>query len=360
MPKRKKVIIPTDETNEEKPKKFKLNITPRQIFSIIVWIILIVLFVLVLFSTQIFGVTPFTTKLKDGIGDITTIFKSIETNYTKIIKAIIYCVIVYLIFKLFRMIMKFVTKKSIKSQTVVTLFDSFIKYLTFLIGLYLVLKAFGVDPKTLLAGAGVIALIIGLGAQPLIADILNGLSIVFEGEYRVGDIVVIDSFRGTVLTIGLRTTQIIDAAGNIKIINNSEIKNIINMSQSLSLAICDVQIDYEESLLKVELLLKSNLETFKQNIPLIVEGPEYLGVAELGSSGVTLRIIARCKEENKFQVQRDLNRQIKLLFDKHKVTIPFQQFTISNRKNKSNGNNHNNKNTVDNKPETKKENINKK
>lgn len=357
MPKRKKVIIPTDETNQEKKRKIKFNITPRQIFTIVVWIILIVLFVLVLFSTQIFGVTPFTTKLKDGIGDITTIFKSIETNYTKIIKAIIYCVVVYLMFKLFRIIMKFVTKKSIKSQTVVTLFDSFIKYLTFLVGLYLVLKAFGVDPKTLLAGAGVIALIIGLGAQPLISDILNGLSIVFEGEYRVGDIVVIDSFRGTVLTIGLRTTQIIDAAGNIKIINNSEIKNIINMSQSLSLAICDVQIDYEESLLKVELLLKSNLELFKQNIPLIVDGPEYLGVAELGSSGVALRIIARCKEENKFQVQRDLNRQIKLLFDKNKISIPFPQLTISNRsKNKTNDNHHTN-NKVEVKKETNKKGL---
>ena len=100
------------------------------------------------------------------------------------------------------------------------------------------------------------------------------------------------------------------------------------MTSQLSLAICDVDIEYGESLERVELIIKENLTAIRESIPDIVEGPFYLGVAALGASGVTLRFTANCRESEKFQVQRDLNRQIKLLFDRHGINIPFTQIVV--------------------------------
>lgn len=219
-----------------------------------------------------------------------------------------------------------------KGKAIVALICSFIKYLAVLILIFVVLKAWGVDTATLLAGAGILSLIVGLGAQPLIEDIIAGLFIVFEELFDVGDIIVVDGFRGTVKEIGIRTTQIEDAGGDIKVVNNSDIRTLINMTSQLSLAICEVDIEYGESLERVEVIIKNNLDSVKAAIPDISEGPYYMGVSALGASGVRLRFTAKCVESQKFQVERDMNRQIKLLFDRNGINIPFTQVVIHEAK----------------------------
>ena len=216
-----------------------------------------------------------------------------------------------------------------KGRAMLNLLCSFIKYIAILILLFWALNTCGVDTTTLLAGVGILGLIVGLGAQPLIADIIAGLFIVFEGIFEVGDIVVIDGFRGTVKEIGVRTTQIEDAGGNIKVVNNSDIKTLVNMTSNLSVAVSEVDIEYGESLERVEAVLEANLDVIKDAIPDIVEGPFYKGVSKLGDSGVTLKFIARCTENAKYQVERDLNRQLKLLFDANDINIPFNQVVVN-------------------------------
>ena len=102
-------------------------------------------------------------------------------------------------------------------------------------------------------------MIIGLGSQSLVADILAGIFIVFEGEFQVGDIVIIDGWRGEVTEIGMRTTKLIDAGYNIKIVNNSEIKTIINQTQELSLAKAYVSVSYGARIEKIEAVIADNL-----------------------------------------------------------------------------------------------------
>lgn len=227
-----------------------------------------------------------------------------------------------------RFALRQITRLLTRGKALVDLLCSFIKYIAVIVLIFAVLSTWGVNTTALLAGIGILSLIVGLGAQPLIEDIIAGLFIVFENIFDVGDIIVVDGFRGTVKEIGIRTTQIEDAGGDIKVVNNSDIRTLINMTSQLSLAVSEIDMEYGESLEKVELIIRNNLDEMRKNIPDIVEGPFYMGVSALGASGVTLRFTAKCPETQKFQVERDLNRQLKLLFDRNGIGIPFTQIVV--------------------------------
>lgn len=172
-------------------------------------------------------------------------------------------------------------------------------------------------------------LIIGLGAQSLIADILGGIAIIFEEEFQVGDIIIVDGWRGTVQEIGIRCTKIMDAGGNIKVINNSTITTIVNETRELSVAKVVVGIAYDESIDRVEKIINDAIPQMKKDIKGIIKGPFYKGISELADSSVNLLILANCHEEDIYQVQRDLNRAILVLFNKNSVNIPFNQIVVN-------------------------------
>ena len=218
--------------------------------------------------------------------------------------------------------------RSKKGKTISRLIVSFVKWAIGLTGVFLILDAWGAPATATLTGAGVLALIIGLGSQSLVADILAGIFIVFEGEFQVGDIVIVDGWRGEVTEIGIRTTKLLDVGGNVKIVNNSEIKTIINQTQELSLAKASVFVSYNARIEKVEAVIADNIAKVKEKIPAIVEGPIYMGVSELGESGVELLFVAKCKEDDIYQVQRDINREIKIMFDDNNIEIPFNQLVV--------------------------------
>ena len=142
-------------------------------------------------------------------------------------------------------------------------------------------------------------------------------------------IVVINDWRGTVQEIGIRTTKIVDSGGNINIVNNSEITTVINQTQEISQASVTVGIEYGESLPRVEIVIRDNLDMIKEHIPAIIDGPFYKGVTALNSSSVDLLFVAKCREEDIFQVQRDMNRELKLLFDANDIGIPFPQIVVN-------------------------------
>lgn len=216
-----------------------------------------------------------------------------------------------------------------KGETICRLLHNFVKYISMIALLYYCLSLFGIDTKTLLASAGILTLIVGLGAQTLVSDILAGLFIIFEGEFQVGDIVTIGDWRGTVKEIGIRTTKIQDAGQNIKVISNSDVVGVINMTKDHSYAWVDVGIEYGESLERVEAIFEDELPNIKKRVPEIVEGPFYKGVVALGDSSVNVRIMVLCAEGDRISVERSLNREIKLMFDKHDINMPFPQIVIN-------------------------------
>ena len=311
--------------------------------SIIAWAAYVVLLagtvIIFAFWKHIFGLShtdPITKLLvwdfKPMFAEVVSDSAVIQTLYSEGVPGFLRCVVIIGCAVTIGIGLHYLAKvKKIGSQKFTTVFIlvvNFLKWVVVIGAIFMILSACGLKSEFSAAGAGIVALIIGLGSQSLVADILAGIFIVFEGDYQVGDIVILDGWRGTIQAIGVRTTKLMDAGGNMKIVNNSEIKTIINQTKELSLAKVYVSTKYEDRIENIEAVIADNLETIKEHIPAIVEGPFYKGVAELGESSVDLLFVAKCKESDIYQVQRDLNREIKIMFDNNNIGIPFPQIVI--------------------------------
>ncbi|MDY2914279.1 MAG: mechanosensitive ion channel family protein [Candidatus Enteromonas sp.] len=220
-------------------------------------------------------------------------------------------------------------RKSDRAKTVFSLLDGIVKYGSAIAVIIYILKACGVNTEALLASVGILTLIVGLGAQSLIADIIAGMFIIFENEFNTGEIISIDGFRGEVIEIGIRTTKLLDAAGNIKIMNHSDIKNVVNLSREPSLAVVDVDFPYDVPLEFIEKLFDEKFAGIKAKIPAIISGPFYKGVTEYKDSNVTVKIVATCKEVDRFQVQRDLLREYRAIITAEGIDISYPRVVLS-------------------------------
>ena len=227
---------------------------------------------------------------------------------------------------------KFGGKKS-SSRSMVGLFVSLIKFVGYTVAIVWALAILGVNLAGIFASLGIVSLIVGFGAQSLIEDAVTGIFIIFEGQYHVGDIIVLDGFRGTVKKIGIRTTCIQDGAGNQKIVNNSDIRNMQNRSRCSSLAVCDLSISYDEDIRKVEKVLAETLPMLHTKYSdLFLAAPRYLGVETLGESSVVMRIVADVYEQDYYLGYRTLNREMKLMCDRNGIEIPFNQIVVHQAK----------------------------
>lgn len=308
----------------------KVNNSKKPI--IIKWIITVILLagvlIVYLFHKKIYGTSAWFKNNK--IDDV--VVSKIVGWIPSLITCVVTWICAYFLIQIIKVVTDLIFKNSTnKTKTIMTLIRSLLKWIIIIGALIIMLQGFGVDMSTLLAGIGIIALIIGLGAQQIVADVLAGFFIVFEEEYKVGDIITIDGWRGTVIDIGIRVTKIVDAGGNIKIINNSDIKSVINQTAELSIARCVMSIDYEDNIQEVELVIKNNLSRIKEKIPAIVEGPYYKGISNLSASSVDLLFMAKVKEVDIYQAQRDMNRELYLIFNEYGISIPFSQVVVSQR-----------------------------
>ena len=239
---------------------------------------------------------------------------------------------ILLLASLLRALLKALRLKSHRGMTMITLASSLIQYTAALVTLCWGLSILGVNVSAIVASVGVLALIVGFGAESLIADVITGVFMLFENQCNVGDIVEVGGFRGTVQKVGIRTTCIVDGGGNVKIINNSEMKNILNRSDKASYAVCDIGIPYETDLEALERQLPRLLEAISAKYPdLIPEAPCYLGVQSLDSSSVVLRFTAAVSEEDIYAAQRKLNRELLLGLRRLGVECPFPQLDVHSR-----------------------------
>ena len=221
--------------------------------------------------------------------------------------------------------------KSHRARSVISIISSVLKYVAAIVILCWGLSIVGVNVSTIVASVGIVALVIGFSAESLIADMVTGAFMIFENQYNVGDIVEVDSFRGTVTDIGLRTTSLTDPGGNVKIVNNSSMKNILNRSDKPSRAISVIGVPYGTDFEKLEREIPALMERIRAAHPEVFKkAPEYLGIDDLADSAVVMKFVGEVDEDNIFSGRRILNHDLLLGFKKLGVECPFPQVDIHN------------------------------
>ena len=208
-----------------------------------------------------------------------------------------------------------------KGETICRLIYNLLQYVALITILYYAFGYLGFNTNALLASVGFVTLAISLGSKDLVTDILAGLTIVFEGEYQVGDMVEIAGYRGKVQEIGVRSTKLIGRGDNIKIISNRDVRNVVNMTRLNSWLPIEVTVSSDESLERVEEILDKNLPEIGKKIKEIIRGPYYYGVLSMNKGGLTLSILTECKEENYHRVQRKLNKELINLFNQNNIPM---------------------------------------
>ena len=247
----------------------------------------------------------------------------------KLISAATVVVMVWIVNIVVCWILEQIGKKNQRSLSVIGLFTSLCKFICVIVGGVWALGVLGVNIAGIFASLGIASLIIGFGAQSLIEDMISGIFIIFEGQYHVGDIIVLDEFRGYVRNIGIRTTMIEDDGGNFKICNNSDIRNLQNHSMNRSIAATNICISYNADIPTVENIILAALpEMFERNKDVWLTVPRYAGVDNLGESSVELKVLVDVNENNFFSGRRRLNRELKILLDKNNIEIPFNQIVV--------------------------------
>lgn len=216
-----------------------------------------------------------------------------------------------------------------RMTTVGKLIKNIISYAGYFIIGMLVLDEFGVQLAPLLAGAGVIGLAIGFGAQSLVKDIITGFFIIFEDQFAVGDVIQTGTFKGTVEVIGLRATRIHSWTGEVHIIPNGMINEVTNFSMHNSIAFIDVSIGYEEDAERAITIIRRELERFEDDN--LVKRPEVLGIQTMLSTEVKVRITAECLPNMNGAVARSLNAYIKKVLDDHGIDIPYPRMVTYHR-----------------------------
>ncbi|MBR5336497.1 MAG: mechanosensitive ion channel [Lachnospiraceae bacterium] len=234
---------------------------------------------------------------------------------------------IYVFKELINTILYHIAKISdLKKETILILLRNALKYGCALLFLYLGLAKFGVDTKTLWASAGVLSLMIGFGAKDLVNDIIAGIFIIFEGTFKIGDFITVGSWRGTVQEIGIRSTKVA-FFNDVKIFNNSSLKDIVRYGEK-AVEIVTFPISYETDILEVEKMLEKELPLLKEKIPGLLKAPTYEGVASFEDSSVMLRLKFSAYSYMRMQAKRGILREIKLLFDKYKINIPFNHIVV--------------------------------
>lgn len=195
----------------------------------------------------------------------------------------------------------------------------------------IILDKMGIEIGPILAGAGILGLAVGFGAQNLVKDVISGFFIILENQIRVGDVAVLDGTSGLVEKINFRTTVLRDLAGVVHVFPNGSIGLISNMTKEWSAYVFQIGVAYKENTDNVTDHIKQVLADLQQDEvfgPLILEAPEIFGVDQLGDSAVVIKGRVKTVPGNQWKVGRELTRRVKLRFDANNIEIPFPHQTI--------------------------------
>lgn len=214
-----------------------------------------------------------------------------------------------------------------RRQTISPLIKSTFKYFIYFGAGIAILDTVGIDPAPILAGAGILGLAVGLGAQNLINDIVSGFFILFENYYLVGDYIETEEASGYVEAIELRTTHIRHTNGQVHILRNGDIQSITNYSKEFVYAAVDIGVDYNTNLDHAYKIIEiTGHQLYVENND-ILEPTRVEGVEEFGDIRLSIHTITKVKPGRHLRVQRTLRKMLKQAFDLEGIYIPIGETT---------------------------------
>jgi small conductance mechanosensitive channel len=211
-----------------------------------------------------------------------------------------------------------------RAETIGSVLRSVASLVVFTVAGTMVLAELGFDLGPVLASAGIVGVAVGFGAQNLIKDFLNGMFMILEDQYGVGDVIDAGEATGTVEAVGLRTTRLRDVAGTVWHVRNGEIIRIGNKSQGWARAVLDIPIAWDSDVSKVRDVMKATADALMAEddwADKITEEPEVWGVEEIGSSGLVVRLAVKTAPLEQWAVARELRERVKAAFDREGISI---------------------------------------
>ncbi len=209
-----------------------------------------------------------------------------------------------------------------------TLLKSVLRYTIDFIALLSILDILNVPTRSILAGAGLVGLAVGFGAQQLVRDVISGFFVIFEDQFAVGEYITAGGVSGIVEEIDLRVTKIRDFSGDLHIVPNGSLGTVTNHCRGNMRVLIDVSVAYEEDLDRVLEVLEKECEAMATEIPDIREGPRVLGVSKLGDSAVSFRILARTAPMAQWAVERQMLKRLKQALDREGIEIPYPRYVV--------------------------------
>lgn len=209
-----------------------------------------------------------------------------------------------------------------RRMTLAPLLISFLKYFIYFGAAIAILYAIQIDPTPFLAGAGILGLALGLGAQNLVNDIVSGFFILFEDYYLAGDYIEMGEIQGTVEAIELRSTRVRHPNGQLQIVPNGKMESVINYSKQYVYAAVEVAVDYDVNLDQVYEILKSVGQQLQQNFPEIVLEPTTVeGIESFGEENLSILTCTKVQPGQHLKMQRILRKYIKDAFDREGIEM---------------------------------------
>lgn len=216
-------------------------------------------------------------------------------------------------------------------QTLIGIVNSAVRVAIWSVITMLTLKRLGVDIAPIIAGAGIIGLAVGFGAQELVRDFISGFFMLMENQIRNGDVAVVNGTGGLVEHVGLRTIVLRDMAGVVHVIQNGKVNSLANMTKGWSAMVFDIGVAYKEDPDNVIAIMKQ-VALELQGDPAfgvhILEPMEVFGVDEFGESAVVVKGRLKTKPIQQWTVGREYRKRLKLAFDREGIEIPFPHRTI--------------------------------
>ena len=195
----------------------------------------------------------------------------------------------------------------------------------------LLLRKLGIDIAPLIAGAGIVGLAVGFGAQELVRDVISGFFILLENQVRTGDVAIINGTGGLVENIGLRTITLRDLSGVVHIFQNGKIDTLSNMTKEWSGMVFDIGVAYKEDTDRVVEIIKNVAEELRTDPEFqnkINEPIEVFGVDAFADSAVVIKARFKTKPIMQWAVGREYRRRLKKAFDEQNIEIPFPHRTV--------------------------------